>query len=61
MPRENRATDESAEPRERESKFDVTDVIGSIDATPEEIARPLFQSGPMTNKKVEARVRAEQS
>ena len=57
MAREGYPQDDSAKKR---SKWDVSDLMGSIDAPPEEIAQALFRSGPMTNKEVEDRVRAKQ-
>ena len=56
MPREDYSQDDPAKKR---SKWDVSDLMGSIDAPPEEIAQALFRSGPMTNKEVEERVRSE--
>lgn len=57
MAREDYSQDDHTKKR---SKWDVSDLIGSIDAPPEEIAQALFRSGPMTNKEVEERVRAKQ-
>lgn len=47
------------EPVKRRSKWDASDLIGSIDASPEEVAQALFRSGPMTNREVEEWVRGE--